>query len=170
MSMVITGFFSFDYSGYMGALQLTIYHGFTSPALFYFIGITYFYISTRFNISMAKGYTLDNKFKKYLLFFLYTNIGIPPSCTFWAELYIYKSLINIDFFMCMCSIFISIISIIYTIRFYFILLQPQNNHYLPSLANLNVIEISERNNDNFTFLVFILLITFIIDLYIHFIS
>jgi NADH-ubiquinone oxidoreductase chain 4 len=121
MGYSLAALYRFTFVGLEGAIYMFVSHGFCSSCMFYILYLFYERFHTRSSL-LLKGCTY---FLSYMLFFLFLfsvlNMGLPPSFSFFSEVSISISLINLDFFSFLPGGILLFFSGLYRIYFYVII-------------------------------------------------
>ncbi len=88
MGFILIGIISFSYIGLKGTLYLLLSHGFVSSLLFLLIGALYIRTGTRIIFYYRGLANTMPLFSIFLFLSLILNASIPPSLSFFAELFI----------------------------------------------------------------------------------
>ena len=97
MGFGLGGIYSFSHWGYIGGLYMMIAHGFCSSCLFYILYVLYKrYHSRRLFVVKGLGLLIPSVL---LFWFLFSalNMGVPPSFSFFSEVYILVGLLRMNF-------------------------------------------------------------------------
>lgn len=98
MGFGLAGLYSYTLFGYLGGVFILIGHGFCSSCLFYVLYILYKRFRSR-SLILLKGllFTLPVFGFVRFVFFCF-NMGVPPSFSFFSEVLILISVLNLRFF------------------------------------------------------------------------
>lgn len=79
--------------GKTGTLEIALAHGYTSFALFFLVGETRHQLGNRV-LYYLKGIRRSRLiWRNFIIIQLLLNGGLPPRCSFWAEVYSFRSLL-----------------------------------------------------------------------------
>jgi NADH-ubiquinone oxidoreductase chain 4 len=133
MGYALAALYRFTFIGLEGSVYIFVRHGFCSSCMFYILYLFYERYHTRSSL-MVKGCTY---LLSYMLFFLFLfsvlNMGLPPSLSFFSEVSISISLINLDLFSFIPGGMLLFFSGLYRIYFYVVI-----SHGHPIFKGLNI--------------------------------
>jgi len=108
MGFGLGGLYSYTIFGYLGGIFILIGHGFCSSCLFYILYILYKRFRSR-SLLLLKGLLFTLPVFGFIRFvFFCFNMGVPPRFSFFSEVLILVSVLNLRFFrsfVCMCFLF-----------------------------------------------------------------
>lgn len=155
MNVAVLGFFGGGTLGIIGAIILSLAHGFVSSALFILVGGLYERFGSRL-INYYGGLSgLLPRMAFFFFFFMLANISMPPSLNFIAEFQIFTSLIASNiYYLTIFSLFFSVFfSAVYSVFLY--------NRVFFGELNLNIVNLQVKRLDftfNENFFIFLLVI------------
>nr|URW97676.1 NADH dehydrogenase subunit 4 [Vignadula atrata] len=118
MSLVLMGFLSNSYVGFMGALAVMIGHGFCSSGLFSLVNIFYNNSLSR-SVLMNKGFLIKSPVVAIFSFLLCIgNMAAPPSLNLFGEVLLFISIFWVSFFLLFFFMFMSFLSAVYSLYLY----------------------------------------------------
>jgi len=116
MGFGLSGVYSYLYFGYVGFVFIMVSHGFCSSCLFYIIYVLYKRLYSR-RFLLLKGRIYFFPVLGFIIFLFFSfNIGVPPSFSFFSEVFILLSLGHTllqNLFFCMIFLFFSGVYCIY---------------------------------------------------------
>ena len=118
MNLGVLGIFSCNIQGIQGSLFLMISHGIVSSAMFFMVGVLYDKYHTRLIDYYGGLVQVMPIFSSYLLIFCLANVGLPGTCNFIGELLVFFGVLDINFLITLIALIGTIISVLYTIFFY----------------------------------------------------
>ena len=101
MGFGLAGIYSYRLWGNSGGLFILIAHGFCSSCLFYILYVLYKRFHTR-SLFLVKGmgYLFPSVVLAWFVFSI-INIGVPPSFSFFSEVFILVGLVGLSVFSCL---------------------------------------------------------------------
>jgi len=116
MGFGLAGIYSYLYFGYLGFVFIIVAHGFCSSCLFYIIYVLYKRLHSR-SFLLLKGRIYFFPVLGFIRFLFFSfNIGIPPSFSFFSEVFILLSLGYVflyNLFFCIVFLFFAGVYCIY---------------------------------------------------------
>lgn len=124
MNLAILAMFTLTYIGFLSSIAIMISHGLVSAALFFLVGCLYDRIGTRKLELMGGIEAVMPQFSIFFFFFTLANFGFPFTASFFGELMVLVSLLDIknisglSFLIILLNMFVIILTIAYSLRVY----------------------------------------------------
>lgn len=117
ISFLFLGLLFFFISSKLGRIILILGHGYTSTLIFFIIGEFFHFTNSRM-IYFFNRFLNSNLFFVVFFFFVFlSNIGIPPSVSFFSELFIVVCSFYFSFYFLFLVFFYFVISFYYSLYF-----------------------------------------------------
>jgi len=98
MGCLLAGVYSYVESGFFGGIMMAISHGFCSSCLFYVSYVVFKRFYSR-SFLMLKGVLFYfSLLRMFVFLFLILNIGVPPSLSFFSEVFIFVGVRGYSYF------------------------------------------------------------------------
>jgi NADH-quinone oxidoreductase subunit M len=118
MNLAVLGIFSNTSDGILGGIYLLLSHGFSSSALFFFVGVLYSRFHTRLVFNYGGLIQLMPKYCFFFFIFSLANFGFPGTANFIAESLILITLSEISFNIFFLAGVGIILSVVYSLLLY----------------------------------------------------
>jgi len=118
MGFGLSGIYCYSFVGLNGGVYILMAHGFCSSCIFYLLYILYERFHTR-RVFILKGMgILVPSFVLPWFIFSIINIGVPPSFSFFSEVFILVGLRSLIFYICVLSGVLLFLAGVYNIFFF----------------------------------------------------